>query len=144
LTLRVPTVTVILIFGELVAKLQVVRMDEATLNLFRELLFKKKQGLQIGPLNEGIQVVKEDLPDTIDRSALESDRNFALRLKDRERKLIKKIDEALKRIETGDFGICEACGEEIGVERLKVRPEATLCIACKEEQEKREKLQELS
>jgi len=115
-------------------------MDETTITFFRELLLKKKQGLQNGSLQEGIQVVTEDLPDTVDRSALESDRNFVLRLKDRERKLIKKIDEALKRIETGDFGVCDVCREEIGVERLKVRPEATLCIACKEEQERREKM----
>ncbi|MBI3013485.1 MAG: RNA polymerase-binding protein DksA [Candidatus Tectomicrobia bacterium] len=116
-------------------------MDETTITFFRDLLLKKKQGLQNGSLQEGIQVVKEDLPDTVDRSALESDRNFVLRLKDRERKLLKKIDEALERIESGEFGTCDACGEEIGVERLKVRPEATLCIACKEEQERREKLQ---
>lgn len=116
-------------------------MDETTLNSFRELLLKKKQSLQNGTLDEGIQVVQEDLPDSVDRSALESNRNFTLRLKDRERKLIKKIDEALKRIENGDFGICDACGENISVERLRVRPEATLCISCKEEQERREKIE---
>jgi len=54
--------------------------------------------------------------------------------------LLKKIDDALSRIDNKTFGVCEECGEEIGVNRLKVRPVATLCIACKEEQEKKEKM----
>lgn len=80
------------------------------------------------------------MPDTVDRSSIETDRNFLLRLRDRERKLLKKINESLKRIEDGSFGICLRCSEEINEKRLKVRPMATLCISCKEEQEKKEKL----
>ena len=91
-------------------------------------------------LRENLVVAGEELPDTIDRSSVETDRNFTLKLRDRERKLLKKIDDALSRIDNKTFGVCEECGEEIGVNRLKVRPVATLCIACKEEQEKKEKM----
>jgi DnaK suppressor protein len=82
-----------------------------------------------------IKVTSEDLPDVVDRSSMETDRNFTLRLLDRERKLLKKIDEALLRIENGEFGICESCGEDIARERLVARPVATLCIGCKQAQE---------
>ena len=82
----------------------------------------------------------ENFPDPTDRAVLESDRNFELRIRDRERKLIKKIKDALQRLEDGTFGICEECGEEISEERLMARPVTTLCINCKEKQEKEEKL----
>jgi len=82
----------------------------------------------------------ENFPDPTDRAVLESDRNFELRIRDRERKLIKKIKDALQRLEDGTFGICEECGEEISEERLMARPVTTLCIKCKERQEKEEKL----
>jgi DnaK suppressor protein len=80
-----------------------------------------------------------NLPDPTDRASLESDRNFTLRIRDRERKLIGKIKEALERIETGTYGICESCGEEISEERLEARPVTTLCIECKTKQEQEEK-----
>ena len=76
--------------------------------------------------------------DPTDRAALESDRNFLLRMRDRERKLLTKISEAFERIEDGSYGRCEECGGEIGIERLKARPVTTLCIACKSAQEVRE------
>jgi len=78
-------------------------------------------------------------PDPTDRAALEADRNFLLRIRDRERKLIEKIKEALERIDNGSFGICEVCGRNIGQQRLKARPVTTLCIGCKKKQEAREK-----
>ncbi|MBU2549178.1 MAG: RNA polymerase-binding protein DksA [Proteobacteria bacterium] len=81
----------------------------------------------------------ESYPDPTDRASLESDRNFTLRIRDRERKLISKIKEALERIEEGTFGICEECGEEIGAKRLEARPVTTLCIDCKTKQERNEK-----
>ena len=81
-----------------------------------------------------------NLPDPTDRASLESDRNFTLRIRDRERKLIGKIKEALERIETGTYGICESCGEEISEERLEARPVTTLCIECKTKQEQDEKV----
>ena len=83
---------------------------------------------------------KTNFPDPTDRASLESDRNFELRIRDRERKLINKIREAMERIEAGEFGICEECGEEIGHARLKARPVTTLCIDCKTEQERQEKI----
>ena len=81
-----------------------------------------------------------NFPDPTDRATQESDRTFELRIRDRERKLINKIKEALDRIEEDTFGICEMCGEEISEARLKARPVTTLCIDCKTEQEKKEKL----
>jgi len=83
---------------------------------------------------------KTNFPDPTDRASLESDRNFELRIRDRERKLINKIREAMERLEAGEFGICEECGEEIGKARLKARPVTTLCIDCKTEQERQEKI----
>jgi DnaK suppressor protein len=71
---------------------------------------------------------------------LETDRNFMLRIRDRERKLITKIKEALERIEDGTYGLCEACGEPIGEKRLLARPVTTLCIECKARQEKQERV----
>lgn len=78
--------------------------------------------------------------DPADRATAESDRAFTLRLRDRERRLIKKINEALQRIEDGEFGICQECGDDISVPRLKARPMTTLCIHCKSKQEEDEKV----
>ena len=83
---------------------------------------------------------KENYPDPNDRASLESDRNFELRIRDRERKLIMKMQEAIKRIDDGTFGICEVCGGPISEKRLMARPVTTLCIDCKTKQEKMEKL----
>jgi DnaK suppressor protein len=83
---------------------------------------------------------KENYPDPNDRASLESDRNFELRIRDRERKLIMKMQEAIKRIDDGIFGICEVCGGPISEKRLMARPVTTLCIDCKTKQEKLEKL----
>ncbi|MFN4148285.1 MAG: RNA polymerase-binding protein DksA [Rhodocyclaceae bacterium] len=77
--------------------------------------------------------------DPNDRASQESDIALELRNRDRERKLIKKIDESLARIESGEYGYCESCGVEIGLKRLEARPTATLCIDCKEIEERREK-----
>lgn len=118
-------------------------MEQKTLEHFKEELLKQKQEILSDTsktMNANLVVAGEELPDTIDRSSVETDRNFTLKLRDRERKLLKKIDDALSRIDNKTFGVCEECGEEIGVNRLKVRPVATLCIACKEEQEKKEKM----
>lgn len=84
---------------------------------------------------EGIAARQEDRPDMVDRSTIETDRNFMLRLLDRDRKLLKKVDEALKRLEEGGYGECDRCGEPISRDRLLARPVATLCIACKEIEE---------
>jgi DnaK suppressor protein len=84
--------------------------------------------------------VKENYPDPNDRASLESDRNFELRIRDRERKLIIKMQEAIKRMDDGVFGICDVCGGPISEKRLMARPVTTLCIDCKMKQEKMEKL----
>ncbi|MHB8623050.1 MAG: RNA polymerase-binding protein DksA [Sulfuricaulis sp.] len=83
--------------------------------------------------------VPENPPDPNDRASQETDMSLELRSRDRERKLIKKIDESIERIDTGEYGYCEVCGVEIGVERLEARPTAELCIDCKTLDEIREK-----
>lgn len=77
--------------------------------------------------------------DPNDRASQESDISLELRSRDRERKLIKKIDETIARIDKDDYGYCENCGIEIGLKRLEARPTATLCIDCKTVDEQREK-----
>ena len=89
---------------------------------------------------EDMTETREVYADPADRATAESDRSFTLRLRDRERKLIKKIQQALQRIEDGSFGECDECGDDIGVERLKARPVTTLCINCKSRQEEEEKV----
>lgn len=79
--------------------------------------------------------------DPADRATAESDRSFTLRIRDRERRLIHKIQDAIKRMDDGVYGICEECGEEIGVARLKARPVTTLCVSCKARQEEGEDVQ---
>lgn len=79
--------------------------------------------------------------DPSDRATAESDRSFTLRIRDRERKLITKIQDALKRMDDGEYGICEECGEDISLARLKARPVTTLCVSCKARQEEGEKIQ---
>ena len=81
----------------------------------------------------------DDLPDEIDLASSEYAQSMVFRLRDREKFLLKKIDKAIQRIESGSFGVCENCGEEIAMKRLDARPVTTLCIRCKEEQEKKEK-----
>ena len=81
----------------------------------------------------------ENHPDLVDRASSESDRALELRTRDRQRKLISKIDEALRRIEDGSYGYCEETGEEIGLKRLEARPVATLCLEAQERRELAEK-----
>ncbi len=87
----------------------------------------------------GMTTPKENFPDPTDRASLEADRNFMLRIRDRESKLIKKIKKTLVRIENGTFGICEKCGEDISTKRLQARPVTTQCIECKTKEEALEK-----
>jgi DnaK suppressor protein len=78
-------------------------------------------------------------PDLLDRAALESERDYTLRIRDRESRLIKKIHQSLNDIENGTYGICQMCGEDIGVKRLKARPVARHCIVCKSKMEDNER-----
>ena len=80
-----------------------------------------------------------NIPDPNDRATIESDREFELRLRGRERKLLDKIEMAIARIDNGTYGICAECEEPIGIKRLQARPVATYCIDCKLDQERREK-----
>lgn len=81
----------------------------------------------------------ESFPDVSDQASAETDQNFSLRIREREQKLLKKIDEALGRLASHTYGICESCGNEIPYKRLKARPVTTLCIECKTSQEEQEK-----
>jgi DnaK suppressor protein len=116
-------------------------MDQKKVDYFNELLQSQLDELIEDALKtlNGMTNLKDNFPDPTDRASLETDRNFLLRIRDRERKLIEKIKEALERIDNGTFGICEVCGKEIGEERLKARPVTTQCIDCKKKQEAREK-----
>ena len=112
---------------------------------FKDLLTRRMNEL-LNEANKTVSVMTDDVqkfPDPTDRATLESDRNFELRIRDRERKLIKKIKEALQRIEDGTYGICELCGEDISRQRLEARPVTTLCIECKKKQEIEERLKGL-
>ncbi len=120
-------------------------MDQAQLEYFRKLLQDKLNEL----LGEADKTLEEmttsdsQVADPADRATIESDRSFELRIRDRERKLIRKIKTALERIDEGTYGICEECGEEIGIKRLEARPVTTMCIECKSKQEKEEKIKGL-
>lgn len=93
--------------------------------------------------NESMQAMQGQelnaFPDPTDQASAEADRNFDIRIKDRERHLVRKIEQALHRIQEGTFGECEDCGGAIGAKRLEARPVTTLCIDCKTEQEQAEK-----
>jgi DnaK suppressor protein len=108
---------------------------------FKKLLNERLESLldRADDTVSGMTTPKENFPDPTDRATLESDRNFMLRIRDREHKLIKKIKKALQRIDNDNFGICESCGEEISINRLKARPVTTQCIECKSKEEALEK-----
>ena len=118
-------------------------MKPEKLDLFRVMLNQKindlleDAGKTVSEMTSG---VKENFPDPNDRASLEADRNFELRIRDRERKLIAKMQEAIRRIDDGTFGICDNCGGPISEKRLMARPVTTQCIDCKTKQEKLEKL----
>ena len=116
-------------------------MKKKDIEYFKALLDERLEELlsQAGDTLSGMTDQKENFPDPTDRASLETDRNFMLRIRDREHKLIKKIKKALNRIETGTFGICDTCGEPISIKRLKARPVTTQCIDCKTKEEAKEK-----
>ena len=116
-------------------------MNKKDREIFKKYFVEKLEELinQAGNTVSGMTETKENFPDPADRAALEADRNFMLRIRDREAKLIKKIKAALDRIENNTFGICESCGENITLKRLKARPVTTQCIDCKSKEEALEK-----
>ena len=99
-----------------------------------EILKKAKQTLE-----QDMALDTDDLPDEMDLASSEYLQSFTFRLRGREKTFLKKIDHALAKIEDGTFGICEDCEEPISAKRLEARPETTLCIRCKEDQERIEK-----
>jgi len=99
-----------------------------------EIVKKAKQ-----TLTEDMALDANDLPDEMDLASSEYLQSFTFRLRGREKHFLDKIDAALKKIEDGSFGNCDECGEEITIKRLEARPETTLCIRCKEDQERAEK-----
>jgi len=116
-------------------------MNDAQSEHFRNILGDWKREL-MQEVDRTVDHMKDDaanFPDPNDRASQESEFAMELRARDRERKLIKKIDESLADVESGDYGFCEQCGIEIGVRRLEARPTATLCIDCKTLDEIKEK-----
>lgn len=116
-------------------------MSDAQLAHFRQLLLNWKQEL-MEEVDRTVQHLKEDasnFADPADRATQEEEFSLELRTRDRERKLIRKINETLDKIEEGDYGYCDACGIEIGIRRLEARPTATLCVDCKSLAEIKEK-----
>ena len=116
-------------------------MNEAQLKHFETILKNWKAEL-MHEVDRTVHHMQDDaanFPDPNDRATQESEFSLELRTRDRERRLIKKIDDSLKEIESGTYGFCESCGIEIGIRRLEARPTATLCIDCKTLDEIREK-----
>ena len=115
-------------------------MNQREVQFFRRLLKRRIQVLvsEAGKTVDGMDE-KENFPDPTDRASLETNRNFVLRIRDRERKLIFKIEEALTRLDRGEYGTCEECGAKIAIARLKARPVTTLCFDCKSSQEVEER-----
>jgi len=116
-------------------------MNDKQRDHFRKVLHALKTELMLD-IDRTVHTMQDEatsFADPNDRASQESDIALELRNRDRERRLIKKIDEALNRIEENDYGFCESCGVEIGLKRLEARPTATLCIDCKTLEEVRER-----
>jgi DnaK suppressor protein len=116
-------------------------MNDRQVEHFRQILLAWKRQL-MEEVDGTVHHMRDDaanFPDPNDRATQESEFAMELRTRDRERKLIKKIEEALAQLDAGEYGYCEACGVEIGIRRLEARPTASLCIDCKQLEEIREK-----
>ena len=117
-------------------------MNKAQLKKFKTMLEEKRDEIvkkAKQTLNEDMTLDSNDLPDEMDLASSEYLQSFTFRLRGREKSFLGKIGKALAKIEDGSFGKCEECEEEISIKRLEARPETTLCIRCKEEQEKKER-----
>ena len=117
-------------------------MKKTELKRFKKILEEKREALITNAkqtIAEDMTLDANDLPDEMDLASSEYLQSFTFRLRGREKVFLDKIEKALRKIEDGSFGICEECGEEISIKRLEARPETTLCIRCKEDQERMEK-----
>ena len=115
-------------------------MKKVTMNKFRKLFEAQRKSILFNDriVREDFSVSTDDRFDEIDQAQTDIEQSMRMRLCNREALYLKKVDEALKRIEEGTFGECDECGEDIELRRLEARPTATLCVSCKEEQERRE------
>ncbi len=118
-------------------------LREKKIREIKKILIAQKAAL-LDEAEEALSVLPGQtvFPDLGDQATAETERSFMLRLRGRERRLLKKIENAIERIEQGIFGICEKCGSEIDIRRIEARPVTTLCIECKIQQEEEEKLME--
>jgi DnaK suppressor protein len=117
-------------------------LNKKELKRFQEMLEEKRKTVVERArqmLSEGMVLDANDLPDEMDLASSEYIQSFEFRLRGREKSLLSKLDLALKKIDDGTFGICEVCDEPIGKKRLEARPETSLCIKCKEDQEREER-----
>lgn len=117
-------------------------MNKAKLKKFQQLLEEKRNEIvqrARQTLDQDMTLDADDLPDEMDLASSEYLQSFTFRLRGREKTFLEKIQKALERIEEGTFGDCEECGEPISEKRLEARPETTLCIRCKEDQERVER-----
>jgi len=119
------------------------QLTKKELKKFQELLEEKRKAVLDRAREmlsvENMALDTNDLPDEMDLASSEYLQSFEFRLRGREKSLLSKLDLALKKIDDGSFGICEICEEPIGKKRLEARPETTLCIKCKEDQEREER-----
>ncbi len=117
-------------------------MNKTQLKKFKKLLEQKREDIvrrAQRTLSEDMTLDANDLPDEMDLASTEYLQSFTFRLRGREKTFLKKIQMALDKIEDASFGECEECSEPIALKRLEARPETTLCINCKEEQEREER-----
>src|SRR6187399_700061 len=117
-------------------------MTKVQLKKFRDMLEAKREEIikrAQQTLDQDMALDTDDLPDEMDLASSEYLQSFTFRLRGREKVFLDKIEKALRKIEDGSFGTCEECSEEISIKRLEARPETTLCIRCKEDQERMEK-----
>jgi len=117
-------------------------LKKKEIKLFHKMLLQMKAEILELAQSKGVEdftIDDQELSDEMDLASSEDARTLTCRIHDRNIRLLHKIEEALIRIEEGEFGLCEECGEEIGIKRLKARPVATRCIECKEEQERMER-----
>jgi DnaK suppressor protein len=118
-------------------------LNKKELKKFQELLEEKRKAVLERARQmlsvENMALDTNDLPDEMDLASSEYLQSFEFRLRGREKSLLSKLDLALKKIDDGSFGVCEICEEPIGKKRLEARPETTLCIKCKEDQEREER-----
>ena len=117
-------------------------LSKNDLDRYRKILVEKREMLVANAqstLHEDMTLDANDLPDEMDLASSEYLQSFQFRLRGREKHFIEKIDRALAKIELGEFGTCDECGEEISAKRIEARPETPLCIKCKEDQERAER-----